>query len=258
MPGLAPRRRWFDAFVDRYRQGGPDDLRNVELKHTHSLEVLDIAGRIAAAAIPEERLRELTLVAALYHDCGRFPQYVRYRTFSDTESVNHGVLGARVLREEAEALAGLEPGERRLVLGTVFLHNRKVLPPMLSRPLRDMLQVVRDSDKLDIMRVMLEHFEPGKPKNPVATLRLIDDPERYTPEILDAAMRRETPNYRQMRWINDFKLLLLAWAFDLGHAESRTVFRERGYVDQLAAVLPRRPEFEALQKQVLMHLSNGG
>lgn len=258
IPSLERCRLWFESFVDGFREGDPDDLRNVELKHEHSLEVLSIAGRLAPAALPDERLRRLGLVAALYHDCGRFPQYVRYRTFNDTESVNHGVLGARVLREEPDALEGLDPEARRLVLGTVFLHNRKALPPRLPEPLRMLLRVVRDSDKLDIMRVMLEHFAPDKPKNPVATLRLIDDPERYTPEILDSAMRRETPDYRSMRWLNDFKLLLLAWAYDLGHPKSRAVCRERGYVDQLAAVLPRRPEFEALLRQVRAYLNNGG
>ncbi len=255
---LERRGRWFEAFVDGFRRGGPDDLRNVRLKHEHSLEVLGIAERIAPAALPGERLRSLALIAALYHDCGRFPQYVRYRTFNDTESINHGVLGARVLREERGALEGLDPEGRRLVLGTVFLHNRKTLPPRLPEPLRMMLHVVRDSDKLDIMRVMLEHFDPDKPKNPVATLRLVDDPERYTPEILDSAMRRETPDYRSMRWLNDFKLLLLAWTFDLSWPESLAVFRERGYADQLAAVLPRRREFEALLHLVRTHLGNGG
>lgn len=254
---VEPRKRWFDAFVDGFRHGGPDDLRNVQLKYEHSLQVLDIAERIAASVAPDGRLRRLSVVAALYHDCGRFPQYVTYRTFSDSESINHGELGARVLRGHPEALEGLDAEERRLVLGTVFLHNRKALPAMLPAPLRHMLRVVRDSDKLDIMRVMLEHFDPDKPKNPVATLRLIDDPERYTPDILDAATRRMTPDYRQMRWLNDFKLLLLAWIFDLGFAASREVFRKRGYLEQITAVLPQRPEFEALLRQARACLNNG-
>lgn len=256
-PGLESRRRWFEAFVDSFRHGAPDDLRNVQLKHEHSLQVLAIAERIAASAMTNDRLRRLTLVAALFHDCGRFPQYVTYRTFNDSESINHGELGMRVLRGHPEALEGLDADERRFVLGTVFLHNRKTLPAMLPGPLRHTLRVVRDSDKLDIMRVMLEHFDPNKPKNPVATLRLVDDPERYTPDILDAATRRITPDYRQMRFLNDFKLLLLAWAFDLGFAASREVFREFGYLEQLAAVLPRRPEFEALLRQVRACLNNG-
>ncbi|MEG6551837.1 HD domain-containing protein [Desulfocurvibacter africanus] len=257
MPSLESHKRWFDAFVDGFRHGDPEDLRNVQLKHEHSLQVLAIAERIAASAAPDSRLHRLCLVAALYHDCGRFPQYVTYRTFNDTESINHGELGARVLRGHPEALEGLDSEGRRLVLGTVFLHNRKSVPTMLPEPLRHMLRVVRDSDKLDIMRVMLEHFDPDKPKNPVATLRLIDDPDRYTPTILDAAMRRVTPDYGQMRWLNDFKLLLLAWSFDLSFAASREVFRERGYLEQLASVLPKRPEFEALLRLVQTYLNNG-
>ncbi len=258
MADLEARKRWFNAFVDDFRHGDPDDLRNVQLKHEHSLQVLAIAERIAASSTPDSRLRRLCLVAALFHDCGRFPQYVTYRTFNDTESINHGELGARVLRGHPEALEGLDSEGRRFVLGTVFLHNRKSLPAMLPEPLRHMLRVVRDSDKLDIMRVMLEHFDPAKPKNPVATLRLVDDPERHTPAILDAAMRQTTPDYGQMRWLNDFKLLLLAWAFDLGFAASRKEFQERGYLERLAAVLPRRPEFEALLGRVRTYLNNGG
>lgn len=254
--GLAFYEKWFHAFVDGFRPDDPEDLRNVELKRLHSLEVLGIARRVAASATDDARLRHVCLVAALYHDCGRFPQYMHYHTFSDTESVNHGELGARVLRGHPQALDGLDPESRRYVLGTVFLHNRKFLPPRLPAPLRLMLQVVRDSDKLDILRVMLGHFDPTQPKNPAATLHLIDDPERYTPEILEAALRRETLDYRHMRWLNDFKLLLLAWAFDLNFAQSRVVFLERGYLDRMAAVLPQRPELNQLMHMVRTHLNN--
>ena len=37
------------------------------------------------------------LLAGLYHDCGRFPQFCQYRTFVDAASVNHAHLSLSLI-----------------------------------------------------------------------------------------------------------------------------------------------------------------
>ena len=50
-------------------------------------------------------------------------------------------------------------------------------------------------------------------------------------------------NYQEMVWVNDFKLLLCSWVYDLNYRVSRAVVRERGYLEELLGYLPRSPEF---------------
>ena len=140
--------------------GSEFDVANVQLKIDHTMRVLEFARQIAGPKGRAAGLRELAELAALFHDVGRFPQYARYRTFHDQMSVNHAYQGVVTLKQH-RVLEDLPAAGRRLVLGAVALHNRRSLPRGLPRELKDITQMVRDADKLDIFQVMLAHFNPG-------------------------------------------------------------------------------------------------
>ena len=57
-------------------------------------------------------------------------------------------------------------------------------------------------------------------------------------------------NYQEMVWVNDFKLLLCSWIYDLNYRVSRRVVRERGYLEKLLGYLPQSPEFKRLGQQL--------
>jgi hypothetical protein len=199
----------------------------------------------------------LAHLAALLHDVGRFPQYARYRTFHDQMSVNHAYQGVLTLKQH-QVLKDLPDSAGKLVLGAVALHNRRVLPQGLPPDLRCITQVVRDADKLDIFGVMLAHFKPTEPHNKVVNLELKPHRDNYTPAILARVYSREMVNYQDMVWVNDFKLLLCSWIYDLNYRVSRGIVKERGYLEKLLGYLPSTPEFSRLGRQVQEDLENGG
>ncbi|NJB67352.1 hypothetical protein GGQ74_000992 [Desulfobaculum xiamenense] len=256
---LASHLAFFAAYVDRFHNGDDADRANVDLKREHSLRVLDEARMITDSLGSDVGggLVDLVHLAALYHDLGRFPQYERWRTFDDSVSANHGLLGLRALRESA-ALSQLPARARRVVQAAVALHNRRFVPPHLPRDIALALGVVRDADKLDIMRVMLAHLEPGAPANAVVTLGLADVPDAYTPDVLDQLARRRLASYSQMRYFNDFRLMLLSWVYDLNFAASRRAFVERGHLDALAVGLPDAPAVRGAVEQVRADLADAG
>jgi len=51
--------------------------------------------------------KRIAEVIALFHDIGRFEQFVRYRTYNDVKTVNHCLLGLEVLRR-TKVLDGVE------------------------------------------------------------------------------------------------------------------------------------------------------
>lgn len=236
---------WFTGQAKSFLEGDSGHDAHISLKLDHSLNVLAEARAIASSLGLPPGLERLAHLAALYHDAGRFPQYSRYRTFRDDISEDHAKLGSRSLRAW-NALGGLERADRALVLGAVVLHNRKSVPERISPELTLLTNIVRDADKLDIVRIMLDHLRPSGRRSDVVTLHLPDEPGRYTSEIATQIRQGRIGDYALMRYENDFKLLLLSWVFDLNFRASRRAFLERGHADELFALLPRSPELTSL------------
>jgi hypothetical protein len=249
--------RAFQAHAQAFLAGSEEDARNVRIKIDHSLRVLGKAEALTRAEGLPASLAEQAWLAALYHDVGRFDQYARYRTFSDAASENHARLGVRALLR-GRMLADLTPGVRRAVLGAVFLHNAHTLPARLAEPVGLLTRVVRDSDKLDIYKVMLEHFEDPAAPNPVVVLGVVREPERYTAAILDQVLARGLGDYRGMAFENDFKLLLVGWVYDLNFAFARRELAGRGYIERLFALLPDDGPIRRLRDQVARDLRQAG
>ena len=240
---------WFEDFVRNYLTGDPEHDGHIELKKDHSLKVLAEAQAITRTLDLPPRLAWAAHLAALYHDLGRFPQYRRYHTFQDSRSENHAHLGCRSLRQ-GRALDGLDPGLRGLVLGAVVMHNLRELPVNISADLGLVAQIVRDSDKLDIVRIMLEYLRPGGKDSDVVTLHVADEPGLYSAVIVEQIRAGHIGDYAHMRYMNDFKLLILSWVFDLNFGASRRAFLERGHARELFELLPQTGELTQLQDTI--------
>jgi hypothetical protein len=211
--------------------------KNMALKLDHSLRVFQEAQTLVKAENIPAHLARTALFAALFHDIGRFAQYVQYQTFNDRESVNHARLAVSTLKQLG-FLDHLAEKDRKVVLSAVILHNRRFLPPHLPKQTVVPAWIVRDADKLDIYMVMIQHLQPGAEINPVVTLGLRDEPDRYNEDLLDQILAGELGDYNRMGTLNDFRLLLCSWVFDLNFATARQALHERGYLQSLLKNLP--------------------
>lgn len=254
----------FGRYVDRFLVGDAGYDAHIELKREHSRLVLanarTIVDEAATAGIAAGGMDAVSaraaLLGALYHDIGRFSQYRRWQTFSDARSVNHGLLGGRMLNTE-RLLRDEAPEVRHLAACAVVLHNRFILPTGISARVRQVVSVVRDADKLDIFRVLAAHMRPGGPRDEVVVLHLPEVEGGWTPAVLDAVRGGRLASYTDMRCMNDFRILLCGWCHDLGFAASRRLLRESGRVEQLLSWLPapeRAPEMAELRGRVLAAL----
>ncbi len=243
-------RAWFDAFVDGHRLGNAVDDERLELKRLHCRLVMDEARDQARELALPRRMVELSAIAGLVHDTGRFPQYRRYRTFRDADSANHASLGNIALARHG-GLEGLGDRDRFLVRVAIAAHNRRAIPRRLAAgddpEALTLARIVRDADKLDIVRVMLEHFRDPRGKDPVVFLGLPDVPDRINPALIADIEAGRIGDYYAMGSVNDFALLLLSWIHDMAFSRTRRLFFDRGYARGLFAVLPDLPLIAAFK-----------
>ncbi len=247
----------FESFFVNYCQafinltGKPDP--NLKLKKEHSLGVAEEARRLAENEKFGPRLVFLTRLAGLLHDIGRFEQYIKFKTFKDSESIDHARLGFKILSKE-EIIKSLPVGDSRCVRLAVMFHSRFSVPTGLPEEISLVARALRDADKLNIFPIMISNLGPGM-NNSVVTLGL-DNSDGISPRILDRVSSGRLGEYSHMRHLNDFKLLICSWVYDLNYSYSHRMVLRRGYIQKVFRLLPDRPDLHCLKNRILEHLQN--
>jgi HD domain len=233
---------WFADYCASFSLPTEVDQRNIAVKRDHTHQVCLNAVRIAQDLGLDQQETRLSEAIALFHDVGRFSQYQQYKTFDDSVSLNHAVLGTKVLLEH-NVLKGLPKHEQDIIVRSVTLHNVFSLPEGLDGKSLLFARLIRDADKLDILRVVIEYFEQDEGNRAEAVaLGLPDAPEKYSPEVLACLVRGEMARKDALKSLNDFKLLQLAWLYDLNFTCSLRMVVERDYIRKLSEMLPRNEE----------------
>lgn len=229
---------WFSDYCASFHTADSKDQKNISLKEDHTFNVcrniveiakelsLDINGAMVAETI------------ALFHDIGRFPQYAQYRTFNDSISVNHGVLGAQTLIDE-KVLKNLPVHERELIIQAVRFHNAFLIPGRLKKDIVFFIKLIRDADKLDIWRVFIEYYETPEDERASAAGLGLPDTEDYSEEVISCIKRRTMASLSSVRTLNDFKLMQLSWIYDLNFKASLRMLSERNYIGSIISSLPQ-------------------
>jgi HD superfamily phosphodiesterase len=155
MPELQRLKDWFSRYCSSFSTSVEEDQRNIVLKEVHTHKVCANARLIAQDLSLGGRETLLAEIVALLHDVGRFPQYRKYKTFRDSISENHAVLGAKVLLEQG-VLRDFPKREQDIIVRAVTLHNVLTVPEGLDDDTLLFVKLIRDADKLDIWRVFQE------------------------------------------------------------------------------------------------------
>ncbi len=229
------------------------DVSMLRLKITHTQQVLRYMRLLVCAEkalAPHARACELS---ALYHDIGRFEQFLQYKTFRDTESVNHALQGLKVLKKEG-FLQDEPKALRAQIMAAVGMHNRYTLPQGLDKDLRDITCAVRDADKLDILRIMAEQFSPcplGQTRHEAVTFYAKDEPLLWSQGMLDDIMQNRLASYKNIVYINDFKLLLGSWVYDMTYTNSKRIMLQEGHLHKILDTLPQDPAMHKVKAHII-------
>ncbi len=246
-------RAWFAEYCSTFYSDNEDDQRHFVLKEEHTHNVCANIIRVAADEGLEGDRLLLAETAAILHDVGRFEQYHQFRTFRDSISVDHAALGAEIIRE-IDLLSDLFPHERDVVNHAVENHNAFLIPKDIQGDQLFFLKLLRDADKLDIWRVFIENYElPAEKRSGVVELGFPDQ-SHCSSEVLENIARKKLVPLSAVRTLSDFKLLQLAWVYDLSFNESFRIVTERDIVRRLAATLPDEDGVHSAVETILSHV----
>ena len=248
-------KQWFPRYCRSFSSTNEEERKNFALKELHSLNVSVNMFSIAQAVLQSRNRVLIAEAIGLLHDIGRFPQYAQYRTFRDGDSLNHGRLGAEVI-EDKNLLGPLPPDEQELILDAVRFHNAYAIPEGLDPDKKFFLKMIRDADKLDIWRVFAEYYEKDPSERESAPgLGLPDRPE-YSDSVLNCLAGKRLSRLADLKTLNDFGIMQLAWVYDLNFPVSFRLASERGHIDRIISMLPRTEDISRAVSTLRHHMKN--
>ena len=248
---LAHFKKWFADYVAGFYTDRPADNSTISLKEKHTEHVCENMILLGKASGLSDEEMVLTETMALFHDVGRFKQYAIYGTFKDVDSENHALLGLRELAAH-NVLEICTKDERKWILKAIANHNAITIPEKENGKSLFFSRLLRDADKLDIWRVFIDYYNTrDEQPNPVVEFGLPDD-SSFSPQVLSAFSEERFVLFKDLRTVNDFKLLLLSWVFDLNFSFSFQLVKDRRYIEKIEAILPDSQE----TKKVLKHIND--
>lgn len=247
-------KKWFSTYVEAFKHDNNALTENTILKENHTIrvcnEITDI-GKPLGLNSNELRLAEIT---ALFHDIGRFEQYARYQTFVDSKSENHALLSVKVL-ESNDVLNILDEPQKDLALRIIKYHNRAALPETESETCLFFSKLLRDADKLDIWKVVINYYQQKNSRRNSALELDLPDTAGFSNKVYQDLMNRQIVDIRYVKNLNDFKLLQVGWIFDINFDVTFNAVHSRHYMDMIQAVLPDSEKIQEIFHMIQTYLS---
>jgi hypothetical protein len=244
-------RIWFDDYVAGFYGDDETVNANIKLKEDHShrtcKEMLYLAGELGL----DENQKLISETIALLHDVGRFEQFIKYRMYSDAKSVDHCLLGLEIL-EKNQVLDEIELQEKLLIQKAIEYHGRKELPLGLDGQCLLFSKLIRDADKLDAYYVLLKYYKQYRenPKNFKLGMELPDEPG-YSADVINELLSGRCVDNRKVRKLNDLKLSLLGWVYDVNFTSTLKRIKRCGYLEKLLVFLPTDEDTEKIREKIL-------
>ncbi|MEI6810415.1 MAG: HD domain-containing protein, partial [bacterium] len=183
-------------------------------------------------------------VLGLLHDVGRFPQFQKYHTLVDSQSVDHGELGRKIV-SDLFLLSSSGPAERSDIMCAICHHNKRDLPAGAGPGALALLKLVRDADKLDIIRTLNELLRTdGFSRYPELLLN-VDQYGPANPSLIDDIACCRPGSYSKVKSLADMQLMQLSWIYDLNYPTTFHLLISRGL---LAAIKQRLPDAEGVDR----------
>jgi putative nucleotidyltransferase with HDIG domain len=247
-------KQWFFRYVQSFYSPDPVVQQNIVLKEKHSLRVCDEIMNIGKQLDLSQNNLRLAEVMALFHDIGRFEQFTRYKTFADKKSENHGELGVKVLQQE-KTLTALDQETRELILKVISYHNRLKVPEDECPSCIYFSKLLRDADKLDIFNLVSTYYYLSDSERSTAVELDLPDTPTVSDEVVNSVRDGKMIGMQQLQSLNDFKLLQMAWIYDINYQPTFQMIQKRGYLKKIRDTLPASKKIDQIYYRILHHLN---
>lgn len=230
-------RSWFEDYTKGYPSEDAEVEANLRYKKEHSLRVRDHMLTLGRDLQLDTNQMFLAEVIGLFHDVGRFGQYVKYHTFKDHRSEDHAKLGLSVLEREQIFSGRVGELEKEIILTAIRNHNQRVIHEDVGGNILLFCKLIRDADKLDILDQIINFYE-NPWRTPYLAVEGNHKDERYSPEIIQGILSGKQISYTRVKTPVDIKLIRLSWLQDLTFPTALEIAKRKQFLERLRVFIP--------------------
>lgn len=214
----------------RYVENYDIEEEKIRLKVEHTYRVSGLCQKIAESINLSKEDVDLAWLIGLLHDIGRFEQLRRYGTFIDEVSMNHGAYGAKLLFDEGRIREYVKDSkEDKLIWEAVNSHNAYRIPEDLDRRTGMFCHIIRDADKIDILKVNVDF--------PLEEIYNVTSGELKNAQITEAVMqclREEKAVLKALKkTVADNLAGHISLVFELVYPVSLNLVKKQGYLERM-------------------------
>ena len=186
----------------------------------------------------------LAKLIGLLHDIGRFPQWQKYKTFSDSESVDHADMGVEYLFKDGHIREYIEDSKYDNIIEKAIKYHNKFSEDLKKEEFseKEMLfvKMIRDMDKVDIY------------KQAAVTYNLVFDANELSEEVLAEFKKEKEIRYSlvKKRKNSDKVVIWLAFIFDINFNESFDILVETDNFDLFLSTIDVKEDSENLFRKL--------
>ena len=232
---------FFENYTNSFLKNATNTSQTIHLnrKKEHSYRVTDLAFQIGKSLNLNEYDTFLIKIIALFHDLGRFPQFKKYETYDDSISENHALLSIQVI-EETNILSNFNNADIEIIKKSILLHNEKALPNNLNEKEFIFSTILRDSDKLDFFKGMVDII-PNLPKEEQKVFYSNKSENNVVSDIVySKILNRELVSNEELQTKLDKQVRSLGFiTSDFNYIESYKIIMNNDYIDKIYELLPK-------------------
>ena len=228
MIDITKAKKVFKEYIKKY---DPTNGK-IAIKIAHMYRVAEIAKNTAKyLRLSDEDVRLAELIGLL-HDIGRFEQIKQFNTFDDKKSINHGELGIKILFQDNLIRKFIEDTcYDRIIYLAIINHNKNqsLLTKDVTKRERLHMNIIRDSDTLDILNIIIDDN---------ADKKALYDKEDLTDETLSDEIYNEFMKVRELDYgkiKNSADLLITRYMFiwNMNYNYALQEIKNRQYLEKL-------------------------
>lgn len=245
--------KFFNEIVDNLVIPSLDIKQSIERKVQHTFRVCENVQLIGESLQLSDNELRIGEIIGLFHDIGRFEQYIKHRTLVDSVK-DHGELGILLL-ENYKILNFLSEEEKNIILRSIRYHNKYKLPEGEDERVLFFSKIIRDADKMDNYFIHVKYFEE-KSKYHNEILKVLPDTGEYSPEVVQDILYNKCPEDCHIKTYSDLKLAYVAWIYDINFDYGIEYIVNNHYIPRLINSLPENEEIDNIFAHINSFIGN--